>query len=179
MDPATALVVGSTALKAGSALSSGYSKSAQAKSQATAAEFNRDLALQNATTASAQADLREEQMRREARQVQGAQRAAVAESGTGFVGSNLDILSQDAVTASLDALNARYEGQLQAAGYRNDAITQDYQAKGFKKQAKAAKVGAWLSAGSAILNGASSYASGGGKIPGLSGRAVHSSLNKA
>lgn len=169
MDPATAFVVGSTALKAGSALSSGYSKSAQANSQATAAEFNRDLANQNAATASAQAGLREEQMRREARQVQGAQRAAVAESGTGFVGSNLDILQQDAVTASLDALNTRYEGQLQSAGYRNDAITQDYQAKGFKKQAKAAKVGAWLGAGAAVLQGASSYAGGGGKIPGMKG----------
>lgn len=169
MDPATALVIGSTALKAGSALRSGYSQSAQAKSQATAAEFNRDLANQNAEATSAQAGLREEQMRREARQVQGAQRAAVAESGTGFVGSNLDILEQDAVTASLDALNTRYEGQLQSAGYRNDAITQEYQRRGFKKQAKAAKVGAWLSAGSAIINGASSYASGGGKIPGMKG----------
>ena len=169
MEPTTALLVGSTALKAVGAIRGGYSQSAQAASQATAAEFNRDLALQNATTTSAQAGLREEQMRREARQVQGAQRAAVAESGTGFVGSNLDVLEQDAVTASLDALNTRYEGQLQSTGYRNDAITQEYQRKGFKKQAKAAKAGAWLSAGSAIINGASSYAGGGGKIPGMKG----------
>lgn len=168
MDPGTALLVGSTALKAGSALRSGYAKSAQAKSQASAAEMNRDLANQNAATTSAQADLREEQMRREARQVQGAQRAAVAEGGTGFGGSNQDILQQDAVTASLDALNTRYEGQVQSTGFRNDALTQDYQAKGFKKQAKAAKVGAWLSAGSQIIKGASSYAAGGGKIPGMS-----------
>jgi hypothetical protein len=169
MEPVSATLAAGTALKAVGALHSGYSQSAQAKSQATAAEFNRDLANQNAATTSAQAGLREEQMRREARQVQGAQRAAVAEGGTGFVGSNLDILNQDAVTASLDALNTRYEGQLQSTGYRNDAITQDYQAKGFKKQAKAAKVGAWLSAGSAIIQGASSYASGGGKIPGVKG----------
>lgn len=169
MEPTTAFLAASTALKAVGALRSGYSQSAQAKSQATAAEFNRDLANQNAATTSAQADLREEQMRREARQVQGAQRAAVAESGTGFGGSNQDILEQDAVTASLDALNARYEGQLQSTGYRNDAITQAYQAKGFRKQAKAAKAGAWLGAGAAVLQGASSYAAGGGKIPGVKG----------
>lgn len=165
MDPVTAFAMASGGAKALSALHTGYAQVGQQTAQAGAAAYNRDLAYQNADTVSVQANLREEQMRREARQVQGAQRAGVAESGTGFGGSNLDVMRQDATTAALDALNARYEGALQRTSYFNEGQAQDFQRRVLKKAASASKVGGWIGAGSSLLGGVSSYVSGGGKLP--------------
>lgn len=159
MDPGT-LLIAATAFKSIGSLVSGYSDAANLEAQAGAAGYNARLARQNAGTVSEQADLREEQMRREARQVQGGQRAAIAESGTGFEGSNLDIYRQDAALAELDALNTRYEGALARTSYMNEASAQDYQRRSLKKAAGMAKVNAWMSAGAELVGGAGSYMGG-------------------
>ena len=175
MDPVTALLVAAAATKAVGALQSGYSKADEYKSQAGVAGYNRDVANQNAETTSVQSGLREEQVRREARQTQGAQRAGVAESGTGFGGSNREIMDQDAVTASLDALNTRYDGQLQRRGYEAEAVTSELQRKAAKRSASSAIKAGWLAAGSAVLQGASGYASGGSSMAGSGGSSGGSS----
>jgi hypothetical protein len=60
-------------------------------------------------------------MRRESDQLLGAQRAAIAESGTGAGGSNGLIMAQDAALAELDGLTERYEGRLKMTELDNQA----------------------------------------------------------
>ena len=81
--------------------------------------FAAAVTRQNILTNSQQAGIREEQVRRDARQTLGEQAAAVAESGTGFGGSNRDLMEQDSAKAALDALNARYEGKLNRRNQQN------------------------------------------------------------
>lgn len=68
-----------------------------------------------------QAAAREELQRKEARKFLGRQRAAIAESGTGFGGSARDIAVDSALDAELDALNIRYQGELEARGLSEQA----------------------------------------------------------
>lgn len=94
-----------------------------ADGQQSAAErtYSRMAAEGNSRTAGDQAAAREIQVRRESAQTLGAQRAAIAESGTGLGGSNGLITAQDSALAELDALNTRYEGALAMRQYDNEA----------------------------------------------------------
>lgn len=94
-----------------------------ADGQATQAEraFSAKVARENARTVGDQSAMRQEAMRRESGQLLGAQRAAIAESGTGSGGSNALIAAQDATLAELDALTERYEGRLKMTEYDNQA----------------------------------------------------------
>lgn len=159
-DPMT-MMIAAAAFKSAGKLVSGYSEAAGYEAQANAEGYNARLATQNAETASSQANLREEQMRREARQVQGEQRAAIAEGGTGFGGSNLDIVRQDASLAELDALNARYTGALQRTSYTNEAASHRFAQKSLKKAAGRAKINAWISTGAEMIGGTAGYGGGG------------------
>jgi hypothetical protein len=96
--------------------------SSVADSQQQAAErtYGWKLADANARQVGNQTAANEAQVRREARQTLGAQSAAIAESGTGFGGSNALIAAQDAALAELDALNIRYGGRLRMAGYDSE-----------------------------------------------------------
>ncbi|NBB17660.1 hypothetical protein GVN21_20055 [Caulobacter sp. SLTY] len=80
------------------------------------------LAEANMKTAGDQSAAREEAVRRESREVLGAQAAAIAESGAGLGGSNRLLMQQDAGLAELDALNVRYEGALVQRQYENEAL---------------------------------------------------------
>lgn len=92
-----------------------------ADGQATAADrtFQWQQAGENARVVAQQTGQRELAVRRDARQQLGAQAAAIAESGTGYGGSNRLIGEQDAVMAELDALNTRYEGALRVSELDN------------------------------------------------------------
>ncbi|WGM40807.1 hypothetical protein [Caulobacter sp. NIBR1757] len=94
-----------------------------ADGQASEAEraYSAKVARENAKTVGEQSTMRQEAMRRESDQLLGAQRAAIAESGTGTGGSNALVAAQDAALAELDALTERYEGRLKMAEYDNQA----------------------------------------------------------
>lgn len=94
-----------------------------ADGQASAAQraFSSKAARDNARTVGDQSAMRHEAMRRESGQMLGAQRAAIAESGTGSGGSNGLIAAQDATLAELDALTERYEGRLKMTELDNQA----------------------------------------------------------
>lgn len=88
----------------------------------------KDEAKDNAATlreqgrvAAAQGYADEETQRREARQVLGAQAAALAQSGTGTGGTNAALIQQSATNAEMDALNIRYAGLLKKSGFDSDA----------------------------------------------------------
>lgn len=94
-----------------------------ADGQATQAQraFSSQVARENARAVGDQSAMRQEAMRRENDQVLGAQRAAIAESGTGAGGSNGLIAAQDATLAELDLLTERFEGRLKMTEYDNQA----------------------------------------------------------
>ncbi|MFN3856535.1 MAG: hypothetical protein ACK4RV_02215 [Caulobacter sp.] len=83
--------------------------------------FSAAHARQNAQLVGNQGAARELQQRRMAGQLLGAQAAAIAESGTGFGGSNRLIQEQDAFLAEADALAVRYDTRLKISAYDNEA----------------------------------------------------------
>lgn len=150
----TLLTVGSTALSVIGAISQGNAQAAQYRAQAQAQEYNARISQQNATIASQQSNAREDRQRREARQVLGAQRASLVQNLGGLYGSAGDIAEQSARNAELDALNIRYEGELQRRGYLSQADLDNQQAQQARANASAAKRAGYVSAGAAALSGA-------------------------
>jgi hypothetical protein len=65
-------------------------------------------AADQARVAQAQGYADEQTQRRSARQLMGAQAAAIAQAGTGWGGTNAGVIEQSAINAEMDALNIRY-----------------------------------------------------------------------
>lgn len=154
------LTVGSAVVSAFGAIASGDQASQNADAQAAAANYNATVQRQQADQALAVANADEERQRRAGRAVLGQQRAAIAESGGGFGGSAFDIMSDSATAAELDALNIRYQGQLQSRGFRAQAGLSDYEAAMARSNARQARIGGYIGAGAALLSGAARYAGG-------------------
>lgn len=154
------------AIQQGNAQSAQYEAQAQAyKSQAQAQEYNAAVQRNNAKAAGEQANAAEEAQRRKFAQLQGQAMAAVGQSGTGFDGSNLDVLRQNSVNNELDALNIRYQGQMQAQGLmaqsdldRMQAQQSLFNAATARSSASSASTAGWIGAGSNLLSGVSNYA---------------------
>lgn len=158
MDPVTLLTVASSAMGAMGAIQQGKAAQAQANFDAQMAERNAKIS-QNQALAEGQATAqRESKQRREARAFMGKQAAAFGSTGTAMSGSALQLTEESATAAELDALNIRYEGTLKQQGLLADAVTQQYQAKGMRVAGENAKKASYLSAGSQLLSGATSYA---------------------
>lgn len=168
---ATVAAVASAAVAAYGAYSSAEAQAQSQRNQAKAMDYqaqiderNAVIADQNATSTLEQANAREEQMRRNARRNEGQAMAAIGQSGTGYDGSNLAMLEQNAVNAELDALNIRYEGDQQAKGL---AVTADnsrmqsqldkMNASQLRANANSTMTGGYLSAGSMLLSATSKY----------------------
>lgn len=125
----------------------GYMQGEQASAEA-------DGMRQNARTARQQTNANEETKRRQMAQRLGNLRASAA--GTGFdasTGSLLDLQGRQAGEMELDVLTNRYEGELKAIGFEN-------QARSLKSQAKAARIGGVISAASTLAMGSMNYGGG-------------------
>lgn len=109
-------------------------------------QFNNKVTEQNAALAGQQASAREEQQRRESRNILGTQRAAIAQSGVGFGGSSADIIRQSETSAELDALNIRYAGVLERMGLLNELAMGKFNDRVLKKQGKQAMRLRWFNA---------------------------------
>ena len=151
-------------LAAYGAYSQNQAASQQAKAQEQMADFNQKVAKSNAEIAVQQAGQQEESQRRDARKVLGQQRAALAESGIGLDGTGSDLYQQSATDAELDALNIRYNGDLQATGFKNNANLEGFKAKVYEKQASDFNTASYVSAGTALLSGYSGYSTGQAKL---------------
>lgn len=160
-DPVTMALVAAAGLQAVGTLASGYSQASGLNAQADAYKQQATIADANARSASAQADLREEQIRREGRQEISAQRVAAATSGTGMGGSTGDLIRQNQTFAAMDALNTRYEGALRRTSFENEASGLRHASKSARRQARGAVLGGWLGAAGLALSGVSSAYGGG------------------
>lgn len=147
----------STAVSAMGAISQANAQSASMQAQAQAQEYNATVARNNAQAANEQANAQEEQQRRRFAALQGQAIAGVAQSGTGFDGSNLDLLKQNAIANELDALTIRYEGQQKSKGLLAQADLDQYGASVSRMNARSAQTAGYFNAGANILSGASKY----------------------
>lgn len=155
--PAAGMVVGALG-----AIGQGNANAAQLNGEAASHEYNARVADINKASAYQQGSAAEEQSRRESRQAIGAQSAAIAESGTGFGGSNAAIARQSLTNAEMDALNIRYGAALEATGHANQSQAERFNAKLAKAGAKSAKRAGYLNATAFLVNaGSDNYRSSG------------------
>lgn len=138
------------------------------EAQAKANEYNATIQNNNARAALEQANAKEEANRRRFRILQGQSLAGVAQSGTGFDGSNALLLEQNELFNEMDALNIRYEGDMQSKGLFAQANLNKWNA-GINRQnassalatgdmtANSAITGSYFNAGSSLLSGVSNY----------------------
>lgn len=166
-DPLTIAIVASTAVTAVGAIQQGMAASAQGAAQQGAMQYNSVVKQQNAELAVQQAGAREVQQRRNARQLLAQQRAALAQAGIGVgFGSALDVEEQSAIRAEMDALNIRYEGELQARGLLAAAQQDVFQGDMARSAGRNAQTASYISAGASLLSGAAQYGylRGGGTV---------------
>lgn len=156
-DPITAMMVASAALSAAGSIQQGNAQYASYMSQANANEYNATVDKLNAQVASDEANAKEEQQRRKFGQVQGAAYAGAAQSGTGFEGSNADLLKQNAVLNELDALTIRYEGQNKSRALEDSSKLNTYYAGVNKQNASSARTAGFVNAGAQLLSAGSTY----------------------
>ncbi|WP_394694878.1 hypothetical protein [Pseudoxanthomonas japonensis] len=136
----------------------GRQQANQMRDAANVEQWNIDQQKLNSQRVGQQTSAREEQLRRNFRQSLGAQRAAMAQSGTGFGGTNAALIQQSTANAELDALNIRYAGELERMGIENDITMRTYNKAMLRKGAKSAMRMRWFNAAAAVFgaNGASS-----------------------
>lgn len=110
-----------TALMATSAAIGAVGAITNSQSEASADKYNARIAEQNAVGAMQQAQSTALLQQEQARRSIGATTAAYGASGVTMSGTPLDVLANSAATAERDRQNIMYKGQLQAAGYLDQA----------------------------------------------------------
>lgn len=129
----------------------------------SAAQYNAQVAEQNAQTTLAQSAEEERRLRVMARKQIGDARANYGASGVSLEGSPLDVLEESAATAELDALTVRYGGQQKAQAYRNEAKLERFRGKNSKTSGYLSAAGTLFQAGGkAAASGAGGGSGGGG-----------------
>lgn len=109
--------------------------------------YNAEVAQNNANAERQRAAYEADITRGRVRQVIGAQRAAGADSGLDIrSGTPIAVLGDSAKAGELDVLARLYQGNAAAVAYENDA-------RRFKAEGKAAKMGGFINAGTSLLSG--------------------------
>lgn len=117
------------------------------------ANFNAAVAEKNARLSKQKAAVDEQRSRVASKKQLGSIRAGYAASGVNLEGTALDVLSESAATAELDALTIRYGGEMESQAFSEQAV-QD------RRAGEAAKTGSYMSgAGSLLMGGAQAYKS--------------------
>lgn len=141
------------AVQAVGAIQQASAAASNANSQASMSDYNAQVSRNNADAALKSSTSQQLAQNRQARQQLGVQRAAAAQSGLGFTGSNRDIIDRSETLAELDQLNLAYEGQLKASGFLAQAGADEYGAKVYRRNAASAGTAGLLGAASAIGGG--------------------------
>lgn len=117
-DPVSGLILTTSLIGTGV---QAYSSMKQGQAAEQAANYNANVAAQNAVASRQQAVEDERGFRVQTRQMLGDIRSGYAASGVTLEGSPEDVLYQSASNAELDALKIRHGGELKAMGYENSA----------------------------------------------------------
>ena len=160
------IMLAAAALQALNSISSGNQQAAAFKAQAQANDYNAAAMRQRAETERQISGQKEQMQRRDSRIQAGSRRAAMAEAGLGLGGSMADVDSQSEALAELDALNIRYQGELEAHGLLGQASLEEWQANSNRKSASSAKRQGYIGAAGAMLGGYGNYLMAGGSAIG-------------
>lgn len=139
------------------AIQAGNAQAANFQSQAEAQRYNAAIAENNAKASAEQANAAEEAQRRKAAAIRGEAMAAIGQSGTGYDGSNLDMLRQSSANAELDALNIRYQGQMNYSGLMAQSEMEQRAALQSGRNASDARAAGYVGAATSLLSGAAKY----------------------
>jgi hypothetical protein len=164
-DPVSWVYIASAAIGAVGAISSGQQQKTQFQAYAQANEYNALAQQQRAQTSRLVAGEREQMQRRESAFAIGKQRAAAAESGLGLGGSTGDLTSQSELFAEMDALNVRYQGELEASGLMSQANLEGWQAGVNRQSGSSAAALGYVGAAGQILSSYGGYLASSGRVP--------------
>lgn len=121
--------------------------------QQATAEYNAEVAQNTASAISAQTYNEITDKRRENRRQLGVIRAAYGQNNLSLAGSPLDVLEDTTVEQEYDVAKIKYQGEVKAQGYRD-------QAELFKMEAKTAPMEGFIGAATALLGSFSGQAGG-------------------
>lgn len=116
----------------------------QGEANAGAAEYNAAIARQNAAVAQQQGVAAAAAQQRDAARKIGSMVAGYGASGVAGSASALDVLADSARMAELDNLTTKYNYQLKALGYQDEANLQDSNASNSRTSGVLGAVGAGL-----------------------------------
>ena len=120
----------------------------QSRAASRAADYNRQVAEQNAEAARRQAAMRAQQVDRQNRLRLGMSRAAIGAAGITTEGSALDVLGDLVSQGELERQNVLYQGEMQARGFDIDRDLS-------RREGRDAGRAGMMAAGTALLAGGS------------------------
>jgi len=166
---AVPLMIASTVVSTIGAINQAQAQSAAYKAQAQANNYNATVQRQNAEVARRESTAQQEIQQRKFDALQAEAEAGIAQSGTGFNGSNIDLLRQNKLNNELDKLTIRYAGDEKARGYQAQSDISAYNSRVNLANADNAITAGYFNAGANLLSGANKYAyySQTGKLPGM------------
>jgi hypothetical protein len=142
LDPATAMMIGSTLISAKGAIDQGNYASKVAENNALSAKYAADDAL-------ARGAVEEQKTRDQTRALMGRQRAALAANGINTGSGTGSLLLQDAASAGeFDALTVRNNAMKQAYGFNVQADNLLAEGKATKAASRGQAMGTLLTGGS-------------------------------
>lgn len=147
----TLAVIAATAAVAGAGVSA-YGQYSQGQAAKSAAEFNAQVAKNNASSAEMSAAADAQQLLSRNKRLQGSQIAGMAAAGIDpNSGSASDVQYDSRVQGELDALTTQYKGHIQGMNDQAQASLDRF-------QGNAAQTAGYIGAGGSILSGAASGA---------------------
>lgn len=141
------------------ALAEGRAKEAAANTNAAIAGYNRDVALRNRGIVLSQADADAKDSQRELTRNLSSIRAAYGANGLALEGSPIDVINDTATEKSYDTAKILYKGEIQGAGYTDEANNYGMKQTLYKQEADSAPTIAGLSAVTKFFSGVGAGAS--------------------
>lgn len=152
--------IASTAFNVLGAISQANTNADNYQTQSGMNEYNAAVSRNQSAAALSESAAAQSAQRRRARELLGEQRAGIAQSGTGFGGTNADLLERSQTLSELDALNLAYEGDMKSKGYLQQAEIETMNAATNRRNVGTARTAGYLGAGRALLSGMGSYGRG-------------------
>ena len=161
-DQSTTTLSLASLLKTVGAVTQGIGAERNDTEKAKVAEYNANVAGNNAALTGAENAANEQTLRMAQQQKIGQQRANLAEAGTGGLssGSNAAVINQSEVNANMAALTERYKGNIQQTKLLNEQNLDNYYASVDKANASTDVSNTALSATSQLVSGFGRYLQG-------------------
>lgn len=147
--------VAAGAVGAVGAIQQANAASASAKYNAAVQENNAKIIERNQRIALDQSNSEADAKARDNRRMLATIRANYGKSGLDMAGSALDVLEDSAIEGALDVQTIRYQGDVRALGYADEAAAQRSGAELSRMNAEAQQTAGYIGAASSLIGGVS------------------------